>query len=102
MANNRIMMSLLSGMLLLQLIGCHEPQGKVQGSTIDSIKKDTLKPIVPENSVKVSVDSNFFKKPLVDCKLEQKEEEIKRKKLNSGPKWGDLTQCLSKIMRNIK
>ena len=66
-------------MLLLQLIGCHEPQGKVQRSTIDSIKKDTLKPIVPENSVKVSVDSNFLKNPLVDCKLnhspEQKEED---------------------------
>ena len=79
MANNRIIMPMLSGMILLQLISCHEPQGKAQESTIDSIKKNTLMPIVSENSVQESVDSNFLKKPLVDCKLnrspEQKEED---------------------------
>jgi len=79
MAINKIIVPLLSGMILLQLIGCHEPQVKVQENTVDDVRKDTFKQIVSENSVKDSVDSNFLEKPLVDCKLnrspEQKEEE---------------------------
>lgn len=78
-------MPLLSGMILLQLIGCHEPQGKVQESIVDSIQKDTLKQVVPENSAQVSVDSNFLINPLVDCKLNRSpEQKVEDEFINSN------------------
>ncbi len=66
-------------MILFQLLCCHEHQDNPKENSANIVKKDSFKPIVAKKSIQVLNDSNFLKKPLVDCNLinspEQKEEE---------------------------
>lgn len=75
MVIKRIIVTLLSGAIILQLFGCREHQGKVQESTIDSTRKDPLRPVISENNVQVPVESVFLKKQLVDCNLAHSQEQ---------------------------
>jgi hypothetical protein len=81
MVINRIMVTLV---IILQLFGCREHQGQIQESIVDSTKKDSFKPIVPENSVQVPIDSVFLKKPLIDCKLMHNQEQQEEDFINSN------------------